>query len=165
VIKVSDVLRESIDSPLLSDLRTCYSIDLNVSSSDLDGFGHVNNANYIQWLDQVHWSHLAYMGITGDMVTKLNCGFVVRHTDVTYLNPLVENDTIRVGCSIIGFDKNFRLTRQFQLVRLSDSVTVLKGEILYVSIDIQKGKLKRIPKEYSELIIPHVPTVHDDVTI
>ncbi len=140
MIEVSDVLSTELNASELTELTNSYSIDIKVTKTDIDGFGHVNNANYIQWLDQVHWSHLKFMGITSEMVHNLNCGFVVRHTDVTYLNPLCENDIVKVGTSIIQFDENFKLTRQFQLVRLSDNATVLKGEILYVSINIKEGK-------------------------
>jgi len=156
MIKVSEVLSTETNSPLLTELINSYSIDIQVTNREIDGFDHVNNANYIQWLDQVHWSHLAAMGISADLVQELQCGFVVRHTDVTYRNPLVKDDVVKVGCSIVQFDA-FKLTRRFQLVRLSDGLTVLDGEILYVSIDLTTGKLKRIPKEFISLITPHSP--------
>jgi len=157
MIKVSEVISSETNSPLLTKLRNSYSIDIQVTQEEIDGFGHVNNANYIQWLDQVHWSHLHAMGISSDLVHSLQCGFVVRHTDVTYLAPLIKDDIVKIGCSIVQFDGNFKLTRKFQLIRLRDSVPVLEGEILYVSIDLVTGKLKRIPKEFVKLITPYVP--------
>ncbi len=154
-----------MNSPLLTKLNNSYSIDIRVTDLEIDGFGHVNNANYIQWLDQVHWSHLNYIGISSELVHSLQCGFVVRHTDVTYLNPLIVDDVVKVGCSIVQFDENFKLTRKFQLVRLRDSAPVLEGEILYVSIDLGKGKLKRIPKEFVNLISPHAPQDDNKITL
>ncbi len=155
MINVSKVLASESNSPKLTDLRNSYSIDLAVTEKDIDGFGHVNNANYIQWLDQVHWSHLHFMGISDSDILESNCGFVVHHTEVTYHAPLLENDVVRVGTSIVDFDENFRLTRKFQLVRLRDNVTVLRGEIRYVSIDITKGRPKRVPQKYIDTIRPH----------
>ncbi len=163
MIKVSEVISTETNSPLLTKLNNCYSIDIRVTDLEIDGFGHVNNANYIQWLDQVHWSHLNYIGISSELVHSLQCGFVVRQTDVTYFNPLIIDDVVKVGCSIVQFDA-FRLTRKFQLIRLSDGVPVLKGEILYVSIDLTKGKVKRIPVEFISLITPHAPLEKHEIT-
>lgn len=153
MIKVSEELCRELKSPLLSELQNSFSIDIKVSHSDLDGFGHVNNANYIQWLDQAHWTHLDHMGIIGDVVQETNCGFVVRDTTVTYLAPLLENDIIKVGTEITAFDQRFKMTRKFQLVRIHDSKTVLRGEIHYVSIDLAKGTPKRVPQEFRDAIL------------
>ncbi len=129
MIHVSDVISTESNSELLTNLSNSYSIDIQVSKNDIDGFGHVNNANYVQWLDQVHWYHLHFMGIKDSDVTEVNCGFVVYNSDLTYLAPLFENDRVRVGTEITYFDKRFRLTRRFQLVRVRDNVTVLKAQI------------------------------------
>ena len=111
-----------------------------------------NNAVYIQWLDQVHWSHLNFIGISNDSIFATSCGFVVHHTEVTYLAPLIENDLIRVGTSITQFDGLVRMTRQFQIVRITDSVTVLRGTINYVAVNLETGKPMRVPTTFSEMI-------------
>lgn len=157
MIVVSEVIATECNSPVLTDLKNSYSIDIKVTEKEIDGFGHVNNANYIQWLDQVHWSHLDYMGISSSDITNSNCGFVVHHTEVTYHAPLIENEIVKVGTSIISFDGNFRLTRKFQLLRLRDNTTVLSGEIRYVSIDLTTGRPKRAPQHYVGKISPHLP--------
>ncbi len=86
---VSEVLATTADSPLLHDLKNSFAIDLTVSPDQIDGFSHVNNAVYIQWLDQVHWAHLAHLGISYEEIVRTSCGFVVYHTEVTYCEPLV----------------------------------------------------------------------------
>lgn len=160
MIKVSEVVATETNSPLLSELKNSYSIDIKVSKKEIDGFGHVNNANYIQWLDQVHWSHLHFMEISDSDIFAANCGFVVRQTEVTYFAPVNENETLRIGTSIIDFDERFRFTRKFQLVRPGSKVTVLRGTIQYVSIDLTTGSPKRVPQHFINKILPHfTPTV------
>ncbi len=153
MIHVSEVLKTENNSPVLTDLENSYSIDIKVTENEIDGFGHVNNAYYIQWLDQVHWSHLHHLGISSSDILDSNCGFVVHHTEVTYHAPLMQDDIVKVGTSIISFDGQFRLTRKFQVLRLHDSVTALRGEIRYVSIDLTTGKPKRTPQSYLEKLI------------
>lgn len=156
MIEVSEVISTEFNSPVLTNLTNSYAIDIKVVAAEIDGFGHVNNANYIQWLDQVHWAHLDEMGITDTKIYEASCGFVVRDTAVSYLAPLIEGDIVRIGTAIIEFDERFRMTRQFQLVRLQDGSTVLSGTIKYVAVDLQKGTPKRIPQAFIDAISAHV---------
>lgn len=156
MINISKELAREENSPLLNELTNSFSIDIKVTAGDIDGFAHVNNANYIQWLDQVHWSHLRYLGIPEKEIFEENCGFVVRHTDVTYLAPVKESELIKVGTAITEFDERFRLTRTFQLLRLRDTATVLRGKITYIAVNIARGTPKRIPLKFIERILPAV---------
>lgn len=159
MIQVSEVVSTALNSPLLHELSNSFSIDIEVSKREIDGFGHVNNANYIQWLDQVHWAHLIHMGISEKAIFTESCGFVTRDTAVRYLAPLVEGDLVRVGTGVIDFDERFRLTRQFQLVRVKDEITVLRGTIHYVAVDLKEGRPKRMPQHFVAAISPYVATV------
>lgn len=152
MIRVTEELARETDAPILTALTRSFSIDITVQKSEIDGFGHVNNANYIQWLDQVHWSHLSVMGISDDDILATKCGFVVHKTEVTYHAPLCEGERLSVGTAIVNFDSAFRLKRQFQLVRHRDKVTVLGGTIQYVAIDLTTGKPKRVPHSFATAI-------------
>lgn len=156
MIQVSETLRSEVNSKYLNELIQSFSIDIKVEEKDLDGFGHVNNANYIQWLDQVHWMHLAHMGIAEAEINEFNWGFVVRDTTATYLAPLLEEEIVQVGTSITEFDERFRMTRKFQLVRLRDNTTVLQAEIKYVSVDLKKGTPKRVPSKLTDKILSFI---------
>ncbi len=152
MIKVSDELALHHDSPSLTDLPRSFAIDIRVGQREIDGFGHVNNARYIEWLDQVHWSHLAALGLTAERIFAEQCGFVVHHSDVTYLAPLLEGDLVRVGTAVSSFNGSYRLSRQFQLLRLHDQTTALRGTIDYVAVDLATGRPKRVPDTFARLL-------------
>jgi acyl-CoA thioester hydrolase len=39
------------------DFPAAHVIELSVQPEDIDAYGHVNNAVYLNWLDRAAWSH------------------------------------------------------------------------------------------------------------
>ncbi|MBU3915779.1 acyl-CoA thioesterase [bacterium] len=153
---IQENLITTIDSDLITDFPRSFSIDLRVSKSDVDGLGHMNNAVYVNWLDQAHLYHLFNLGITMDVMKTCQRGLVVRHSEVDYLSALQENDLVRVGTCVASCDGKLRLCRHFQMVRRNDGVTVLRGLIDYVCIDYKNGKPRRMPAEFVNALVPAV---------
>lgn len=150
------VLRENLkpvfDSDLITDFSPSFAIDLEVLPGDVDPLGHMNNAVYVNWLDQVHLMHAFNLGITPEMIASTGRGLVVRHTNLTYLSAIRVNQIARVGTCITFCDERLRMQRQFQMVLLDDGPTLLRGSIEYVSVDYQRGKPARMPGEFAEAL-------------
>ena len=45
-------------------------------------------------------------------------------------------------------DKRLRMTRQFQLIRPRDGLTLLRANTTFVCIELSSGKAKRLPPEF-----------------
>ncbi len=146
----------TVDSDLITDFAKSFSIDLQVSKSEVDALGHMNNAVYVNWLDQAHLYHLFNLGITIEIMKATQHGLVVRHTELDYLSALQENDIARVGTCVASCDGKLRLRRHFQMVRLDDGLAVMRGLIDYVCIDYKKGKPRRMPAEFVNALVPAV---------
>ncbi len=138
----------TLDSKLITDFSKSFSIDLQVSKDDIDALGHMNNAVYVNWLDQAHLYHLFNLGITMDVIKTTQRGLVVRRTELDYLSALQENDLARVGTCVASCNGKLRLSRQFQIVQIRNGQTVLRGHIDYACIDFKKGKPRRMPAEF-----------------
>lgn len=150
------VLRDNLipvnNADEISDFSRSVSIDLMAMEKDIDGLGHMNNAVYVNWLDQAHLIHTFNLGITPQVMESTGCGLVVRHTDLTYFSALRENDTARVGTCIVRCDGKLRMRRQFQMIRRHDLVTLLRGVIDYISIDFRTGRPRRMPGIFGEAL-------------
>ena len=149
-------LTTSINSGLITDFSGSFSIDLKVSIADIDDLGHMNNAVYVNWLDQAHLYHLFHLGITPRVMKTTQCAMVVRHTELTYLSALRENEVATVGTGIAACDGKLRLHRRFQMVRRDDKQTVLRGRIDYVCLDFKKGKPQRMPEVFKKALLSSV---------
>ena len=120
--------------------------------TEIDGYGHVNNAVYVNWLDDCSWAHSISTGISPEHCRELNRGMAVWRTQINYLLAALEGDVVQVATWPVFNDKRLRIDRRFQIRRKSDGATLLRALIHYVCIDLQSGKAKRMPpifKDYS----------------
>ena len=120
------------------------------ASDDIDGYGHVNNAVYVRWLDAAAWSHSAALGIPPEFCLNGRQGMAVWRTQVNYLAPAFEADRLEIATWIVGSDARLRVARRFQIRRAGDGRTLLRALLHYVCIDLDSGKPRRMPAIFSE---------------
>ena len=140
------------NSHQITDFSPSVSIELTATSDDIDALGHMNNAVYVNWLDQAQLVHTFSLGITPEVMKSTHCALVVRHTDLLYLAALREDETATIGTCITACDGKLRLQRRFQMVRRKDGLTLLRGEIEYVAIDFRKGRPRRMPGIFADIL-------------
>ena len=121
--------------------------------AEIDGYGHVNNAVYVVWLDDCAWAHSIHRGISPEMCRALNRGMAVWRTQINYLKAALEGDEIQVGTWPVYNDQKLRIDRRFQIRRKSDGETLLRALIHYVCIDLQTGRAKRMPPEFTKYYV------------
>lgn len=150
---IKEGLTPVLNSKLITDFTTSFAIELTVETEDIDGLGHMNNAIYVNWLDQAHLLHTFSLGVTPEVMQSTSCGLVVRHSNLLYLLGLKENDTVLVGTQIKICDGKIRLFRQFQMVELKSKQTALRGTIEYICVDFARAKPRRMPVEFSSALV------------
>ena len=121
--------------------------------AEIDGYGHVNNAVYVAWLDDCAWAHSISRGISPELCRTLNRGMAVWRTQVHYLRAALEGDEVEIGTWPILNDHKLRIDRRFQMRRLADGETLLRALIHYVCIDLQTGKARRMPEQFTQYTV------------
>jgi len=125
--------------------------------TEIDGYGHVNNAVYVAWLDDSAWAHSISRGISPELCRSLNRGMAVWRTQINYIRPALEGDRIEVGTWPVANDGKLRIERRFQIRRASDGETLLRALLHYVCIDLQTGRAKRMPDAFTRYaVLPEV---------
>jgi acyl-CoA thioester hydrolase len=128
--------------------------------AEIDGYGHVNNAVYVTWLDDCAWAHAITMGLGPDLCRARNRGMAVWRTQINYLAPAFEGDEIEVATWPVYNDGKLRIDRRFQIRRKASGETLLRALIHYVCIDLQNGRPRRMPDEFrSYSVAPEVAAV------
>jgi len=125
-----------------------------VRDEELDAYRHVNNAVYVQWLDQTAWEHAGSLGAPLDLCLALDRGMAVKHSMLSYEAAARAADAIEVGTWITGTDGKLRVRRRFHVRRAADGVTLLRAEIEYVCIALSSGRPTRMPVEFREAFGP-----------
>jgi thioesterase-3 len=65
-----------------------------------DSFGHVNNARYLELLEEARWQFAEHYGLI-DLLDEENLGFIIMEMNLRFRLPVVEGDTIQVFTSLI----------------------------------------------------------------
>lgn len=135
------------DEALDWDHPDVFSIDVTATAADLDSYQHVNNVVYIRWLEQCAWAHSAAVGFPESRCVELARGMAVRTLHVHYLAAVYLGETIRVGNWICRSDGRLRVSRRYQLINVDTGVTVMRGEVDFVCMNLSNGRPVRMSAE------------------
>lgn len=130
------------------DLPDVHYLKVVVPPESIDVLGHVNNTEYLRFLEKIAWQHTQTLGLGWDMYQRLNRAMVARRTEVDYLAPAFEGETLLVGTWIVDNDQRLTLVRRYQIIRESDGLTLLRGRTKWVCVALDSGKPRRMPPEF-----------------
>lgn len=130
------------------DLADPHVHRLRVGAEAIDGYRHVNNAVYLQWLDLAAWSHSEALGVPTQLCLELNRGMVVLRAEIDYLRSAVEGDEVEIATWIVESDRRLRCTRRFQVRRTLDGGTLLRARLDYVCMNLATGRATRMPEAF-----------------
>lgn len=130
------------------DVPAPYTLSVTVSDADLDGFGHTNNVVYLAWAERVAWAHSVVLGLTIEDYRRLSTGCVARRHELDYLLPTFKGDTLLLGTWVDENDFRLTMWRNYQMIRVVDRKTVLRGRTQWVCVDFNTGRPKRQPPEF-----------------
>jgi acyl-CoA thioester hydrolase len=135
------------------DFPAAHVIELSVQPEDIDGYGHVNNAVYLNWLDRVAWSHSAGLGVPLERCLALRRGMAAQRIEIEYLRAAVRGDRIRAATWIVSADGRLRAERRFQIVRVPDGTTLARARVDYVCINLDSGRAARMPEMFARAYV------------
>ncbi len=122
---------------------------VDVADTDIDEYGHVNNAVYLRWLDRAAWSHSADLGVPLDTCTRMRRGMAALRIEIDYLRAALPRERVEVATWIVESDRRLRVTRRFQLRHAADGGTLARATAQYVCLNLDRGKATRMPPEFS----------------
>lgn len=125
-----------------------FTLTLSPRPGDIDGLGHTNNAVYVQWCEQAGWAHSEALGLSLEDYRRLDRAMAIREGHYDYLLPSFEGEALVLGTWLTASDGKLTMERRFQLRRVSDGVTLVRGRWLLVCIEISSGKPRRMPPEF-----------------
>ena len=121
-----------------------------VEDDDIDGLQHTNNAVYVNWCEQVAWSHSVALGLDLDAYHRLDRAMAITRSEYDYLQASRAGDRIAVGTWIVDWDGRLTMRRHFQVIRENDGVTLLRGMMRFACIELSTGRPRRLPPEFIE---------------
>ena len=123
--------------------RPVFEFELTAHPEHIDILGHVNNAVWVQWMEQVavaHWESVA------DPVHKDAYFWVVVRHEIDYLRAAVEGDRILARTWVGDAPQGAKFDRHMEFVAQDGKICV-RARSWWAIIDKAAGRPIRVPPE------------------
>ncbi|MGH2615392.1 MAG: acyl-CoA thioesterase [Thermomicrobiales bacterium] len=109
---------------------------------EVDALGHVNNAAYLNYLEQAAIDHATALGLDMPRLLELGGVFVARRHEITFLRPTFAGDLLRI-LTWLGEPRGARIERHSLVVREQDAQagSAFIGQLREVAPDLDRGNL------------------------
>jgi acyl-CoA thioester hydrolase len=126
-----------------------YEYEFEVGSGTIDANGHVNNVEFVRWMQDAAVRHADARGLTA-ATRDAGATWVVRSHRIDYLRPAVAGDRVKVTTWVADFRRAFSL-RRYRFTRSADGAVLAKGETDWVFVDVKAARPKSVPEELKGL--------------
>ena len=126
-----------------------YRHSLTVPAAAIDAQGHVNNLEYIRWMQDAAVAHSAVQGWPSERYQEIGAGWVVREHKIQYQAPGFADDEIVVLTWVASFHK-IRSLRRYKFIRPADEAVLAVAETEWAFIGLEHHVPRRVPAELRE---------------
>ncbi len=124
-----------------------------VRYTECDQYGHVNNANYLRYMQEAAFGASADAGYDFARYDELGQYWLVRETDIEYLKPLRYQDELEIKTWVQDF-RRVRSRRLYEF-RLSGSDDLsARAATDWVYLDLKTGRPVTVPAEMIAAFFP-----------
>lgn len=128
-------------------------IKLPVRGYHLDGYNHVNNARYLEFLEEARWQY--YDNLSKEALQNADWAFVIVNINIDYKYPATLGDFLRIDTEV---DRVGGTSMSFQqTVYLNDSKTVVcSAKVTFVILDKKMGRPRKIEGELKQILLKEI---------
>lgn len=126
-----------------------YRHEFTVLPASVDENGHVNNVEYVKWMQDVAVMHSDSVGCTA-ATKEIGATWVARSHRIEYLRPAFAGDRVVALTWVCNFRK-VRSSRRYKFLRSTDDTVLAEGETDWVFVDTKTGRPRSVPESVSSL--------------
>lgn len=122
---------------------TRFSVAIIASADDIDELGHVNNAVWVRWIQEVataHWHSLA------DAAMQEAVSWVVTRHEIDYRGNVAAGETVTAETWVAAAPKGARFDRHMRFIG-ADSRVKVEAVTSWALLDRASGRLMRVRGE------------------
>ena len=129
-------------------MSSIFELKRIVQSEDIDELNHVNNAIYVQWMDEI--AHQHWTALTKNYPLPAYIWVVLRH-EIDYVGQAVLNDEVLVK-TWIGETYGFKSERHIEFSK--NGTLLVKSKTVYGMLDAKTYKPTRIRENVLKVLEP-----------
>lgn len=109
-----------------------------INETQLDTFGHVNNASYLTLLEEARWDLITKNGYGLKKIQETGIGPTILEIKLVFLKELRARDEILIETQVISYER--KIGKLMQLIRREGEVC-FRAEFVMGLLDLAKRKL------------------------
>jgi acyl-CoA thioester hydrolase len=121
-----------------------YQYKITVPDTAVDINGHVNNLEYLRWMQDAAVFHSDFQGCTKATIAA-GATWVVRTHHIDYLRPAFAGEDLIVLTWVSNF-RRVQSLRKYRIIRIQDKAVLVEGRTNWVFVDARAGRLRSIPQ-------------------
>ncbi|PWC15039.1 thioesterase [Brenneria roseae subsp. americana] len=121
---------------------------ITVRGYHIDVYQHVNNARYLEFLEDARWQWLETLP-TFDWMNRNNIAFIVVNININYRKPAVLGDKLRIDSEFLQLNTKSGVISQ-KITRQSDDENIADALLTFVCIDLLTQKALPLEGELLE---------------
>jgi acyl-CoA thioester hydrolase len=127
-----------------------FSARWRVRGYELDSNGHVNNAVYLNWAEEIATQHAEAAGYGREWSIARGGGWVVRRSEIVHHRPAVFGDEVDVSVTV-ELVKGARAVRRTAIRRVADGELLADVLTEWVWVRLSDGRATHVPRELEQL--------------
>ena len=126
-----------------------FTVRWRVRSYELDSNGHVNNAVYLAYAEEIATLHAEALGLGRRWTTENKGAWVVSKHEITYRRPAAYGDDLELTTTVVSM-RGARAVRQ-TLIGLADGPTLPEVTTEWIWVRADDGRPMRLPAAVLEV--------------
>ncbi|KAB7646461.1 acyl-CoA thioesterase [Polymorphobacter fuscus] len=122
--------------------RTAHFGTVTATAADIDALGHVNNAVYLRWVQDIATGHWQAVARPADIARYI---WVVTRHEIDYLGPTLAGETVTLA-TWVGTPRGARFDRLVEITGADGRLRV-RALTIWALIDQASGRAVRVPPE------------------
>ncbi|WP_291972164.1 YbgC/FadM family acyl-CoA thioesterase [Candidatus Symbiopectobacterium sp.] len=111
---------------------------ITVRGFHIDVYQHVNNASYLEFMEEARWQWLENLPAF-QWMQQHGIAFIVVNININYRTPAVLGDVLRIESALLHLNAKSGVISQ-KMVRTTDEAAVVDATLTFVCIDLTTQK-------------------------
>ena len=125
-------------------------VQLRVRGYHLDGYGHVNNARYLEFMEEGRWDYFDQHPAMIKELHQAGRAFVVVNLNIDYLAAARHGDDLEIITGILDVGERSGLCHH-RIVR-KDGTVIAQADLTFVLLDMRANKAAAIEGEVRDAL-------------
>jgi acyl-CoA thioester hydrolase len=110
-----------------------------ISETQLDSFGHLNHARYLELFEQARWDLITERGHGIDVIRRTRTGPTILEINIRFLRELGPRESVVIRTDLLSYERKVGKLRQ-QMVK-PDGTVACEAVFTFGLFDVEQRKL------------------------